>query len=151
MCTSVRFLLTVSSTVSDQRAAIDRGVRTLTTPVRLLTWQDTTRSRQLTAAGCLVGVCYLCTHVCVTCVRPQVLQQRGPESAAVWTVWTGEWSLSSVDAQVTPQRQFRGELPVDKTHLNSRFESTNHSQTTGYRCVVFVGLENGVSNKNTYS
>lgn len=37
--TPVRFLLTVSSAVSEQRAAIYRGIRTLSTPVRLLTWQ----------------------------------------------------------------------------------------------------------------
>lgn len=35
--TPVRFLLTVSSAMSEQRAAIDGSVRTLSTPVRLLT------------------------------------------------------------------------------------------------------------------
>lgn len=50
--TPVRFLLTVGSAVSEQRAAIDRGVRTLGTPVRLLTWKrsiDSHFNRTLTS------------------------------------------------------------------------------------------------------
>lgn len=39
--TPVRFLLTVSSAVSEQRAAIYGGIRTLSTPVRFLTCQHT--------------------------------------------------------------------------------------------------------------
>lgn len=52
-----------------------------------------------------------------TCMRPQVLQQRALQPAAVGTVRTAEGFLAPVDAHVTPKCQFGGERPVEEgTH-----------------------------------
>ena len=91
--TFVWFLLTVSSAVSEQRAAVYRSIRTLSTPVRLLTWTHRHTHSQLlwsefmtcvfSAVWFLSGVCsqvcalpvfvyYLCVSSGVAAVRPSV-------------------------------------------------------------------------------
>ncbi len=69
--TPVRFLLAVKSAVSEQRAAIYRGIRTLSTPVRLLTWPQTHTiyTQSVTVKLCVLPMCVFSgVCVCATCV-----------------------------------------------------------------------------------
>lgn len=73
---------------------------------------------QMLTYGPHLEVEFLGLHI--TCVRPQVLQQRALQPAAVGTVGTAEGFLATVDAHMTPQRQFGGELPVEqRAHVST--------------------------------